>query len=94
MSFPLYATSRLARRITSISPSSGLNVGGTAVTIRGSGFTGATSANLGGSNLTSFTVVNDTTITGTSAAHAAGPVNVNVVGPFGTLTLANGFTYT
>ena len=41
---------------------------GAAISIYGEGFTGATSAAINGTDLTSFTVVNDTTITGVVAA--------------------------
>ncbi len=79
--------------VVSITPTSGAAAGGTPVTISGFGFTGATSATLGGVAVTVFTVVNDTTITGTSAAHAAGAVNVVVVHPDGSGTLTGGYTY-
>jgi hypothetical protein len=75
--------------ITSIRPDSGYPAGGTSVTLTGSGFAGATGATVGGVALTSFVVVNDTTITGVTGAHAAGDTNVVV----GTGTLTNGFTY-
>jgi hypothetical protein len=78
--------------ITSILPDSGYPAGGTAVTIIGTGFSGASGATVGGVALTSFVVVNDTTITGTAGAHAAGDADVVVTnGSPGTLT--NGFTY-
>lgn len=79
--------------ITSISPATGGAAGGTAVTITGVNFDGASGAALGGVALTSFTVVNNTTITGVSGAHAAGTVNVTVTDDSGTLTLTNGYVY-
>lgn len=82
-----------AASITSISPATGGAAGGTPVTITGVNFDGASGAALGGVALTSFAVVNNTTITGVSGAHAAGAVNVTVTDDSGTLTLTNGYTY-
>lgn len=79
--------------ITSISPPTGAVIGGTAVTISGNGFTGATGAAIDGNALTSFSVVNDTTITGVAPAGTAGAKNVTVAGAYGTMTLSAGFTY-
>ena len=70
----------------------GIN-GGTNVTITGDGFTDATGATFGGVAATSFVVVNDTTITCTTPAHAAGAVDVAVANPVRDGTLTDGFTY-
>ncbi len=78
---------------TTVNPNTGSTAGGTAVTITGTGFTGATGATFDGVAATDFTVVNDTTITCTTPAHAAGSVNVAVTGPGGSGTVTNGFTY-
>lgn len=82
-----------APTITSVVPNSGPATGGTAVTITGTGFTGATAVTFGGTAATGVTVVNDTTITATTQAHAAGAVAVAVTAPGGTASLPNGFTY-
>lgn len=87
------AVTEPAATVASIAPATGPAAGGTAVTITGTGYTNATSATLGGVAITGFTVVNDTTITGTTAAHAAGAVDVVVVDPGGNGTLAAGYTY-
>jgi hypothetical protein len=81
--------------ITSISPSSGPQAGGTTVTITGSGFTGATRVGFGGLAATSFTVVSDTQITAVSPAQS-GAHYVTVTTPGGTNTLgaADIYTYT
>jgi len=83
-----------APTVTAISPTSGSTTGGTAVTITGTGFLSGASVSLGGTAATNVVVVNSTSITATTAAHAAGTVNVvvtNTDGQSGTLT--NGFSY-
>ncbi len=75
--------------ITGISPASGSVAGGTPVTISGTGFTGRTSAEVGGVALSSFVVVSDISITGVTGAHAAGAVNITVGG----LSATAGYTY-
>ena len=84
-----------APTVTSISPTSGTTAGGTAVSITGTGFLAGATVKLGGTSATGVTVVNSTTITATTPAHAAGAVNVvvtNTDAQSGTLT--NGYTYT
>jgi hypothetical protein len=82
--------------VQGINPAVGHVSGGTTVTITGRNFINATSANLGGLNLTNLTVVNDSTITGDTAARTAGVavVDITVIDPLGIGTLVNGFTYT
>jgi hypothetical protein len=65
-----------APTITSASPAAGGP--GASVTITGSGFTDASSVTIGGVAVTSFTVVDDTTITTTIPAGISGLVNVVV----------------
>jgi DNA-binding beta-propeller fold protein YncE len=66
--------------ITSISPDAGPTAGGTAVTINGSGFTGASAVTFDGVNGTALVVVNDGEILVTSPVHSPGsPGNANVV---------------
>jgi hypothetical protein len=83
-----------APTVTLVSPASGLTSGGTFVTFTGTAFTGATGATVGGVPLSGFSVVNATTITGFTGAHAAGlaDVVVTVPGPF-TATGTGRFTY-
>jgi hypothetical protein len=80
--------------VTSVSPSAGPFYGGTPVTITGTGLKNATSASIGGGNITSFVEVNDTTITGNTAAHAPGTVNAIVTNGTQSATGTNEFTYT
>ena len=70
--------------VTKISPTSGVKGGGTTVTITGTGFTGATAVDFGGTAAKSFTVASATRITAVSPAHAIGSVDVTVGGPGGT----------
>jgi hypothetical protein len=74
--------------ITSFAPQSANQ--GTTVTINGTYFTGATAVTFGGVAATSFTVVNDGTITAVVGAGSSG--NVFVTTPYGTALLA-GFTF-
>ncbi len=81
-----------APTVTAINPTSGTTAGGTAVTVTGTNFTGATNVAIGGVTAP-FIVVNATTITATTGAHAAGVVNVVVTTPGGTGTGVGLFTY-
>jgi hypothetical protein len=79
--------------IASLDVSTGSEVGGTAVTITGTGFNGATGVTFGGTAGTEFLVVNPTTITVRTPA-GTGTVDVVVLHPGGDATLPGGFTYT
>ena len=90
-----YITSNPAPTVTSISPTSGTTAGGTAVSITGIGFMAGATVSLGGTAATGVTVVNSTTITATTPAHAAGAVNVVVTNTDAQSgTLPNSYTYT
>lgn len=77
----------------SIAPATGTAAGGTPVTIKGTHFAGVTGVTIGGNAVTSFARVNDTTITGVTAAHTAGAVNVVVADDAGNVTATNAFTF-
>jgi hypothetical protein len=62
----------------------GPTVGGTSVTITGSGFTGATEVDFGGVRATTMTVDSDSEITATIPSRGSGRVHVTVVTPKGT----------
>jgi IPT/TIG domain len=66
--------------------------GGTAVVIKGSGFTGASAVDFGAKAAASFKVLSSSEIDATSpaASHTAGYVNVTVVGPSGTSAASEG----
>ena len=68
--------------ITGLSPSSGLNAGGTSVSIAGTNFTGATEVQFGGVEAAGFTVNSATSITAVSPP-GSGAVDVQVFGPGG-----------
>lgn len=79
--------------LTSVSPSSGSASGGTGITIMGTGLSNATALTFGGVAATSVNVVNSTTVTAVTPAHAVGAVNVVITTPGGSATLTNGYTY-
>jgi len=79
--------------VATCTPSFGKTSGGTPVTITGTTFTSASSVTFGGSAATSLVVVDAQTITCTTPAHAAGPVNVAVTTPAGTGTATNLYVY-
>ncbi len=81
--------------VTAVTPSSGPLVGGTAVTITGTNFTGVTGVKFGTTPAASFTVKSATQIIATAPAGAVGAVNVIVTtaqGASGT-SAADQFTY-
>ena len=84
--------------VTAVSPTLGSSLGGTSVTVTGTGFSvdgaGTNSVTFGGSTATSIAVVNDTTITCVTPAGTAGAVvDVVVSNANGTATLSSSFTY-
>ena len=80
--------------VTAISPNKGSVSGGTAVTITGTGFQTGASVTFGGTLASIATMVNSTTLTATTPAHAAGAVSVVVTNTEEQSgTLANGYTY-
>ena len=74
---------------TEVSPTTGADEGGTAVTLYGKGFTGATGVKFGTTNATSVVVVNDGKITCVSPAHAAGAVSITIVMPGDDIVIAS-----
>ncbi len=79
--------------ITTVSPSSGPASGGTGVTLIGTALTGATSVTFGGTAATSLNVIDSTTVTAVTPAHAVGAVDVVITTPDGDATKTEGFTY-
>lgn len=81
--------------VVAASPGVGPAAGGTAVTLTGVNFTGATQVVFDTLIAPVFTVINDTTIQVTTPPHVAGSVNVFVEGPQGASfpTSTSVFTY-
>lgn len=67
--------------VTNISPNTGINTGGTNITITGTGFTASSTVTVGGIPATNINIVNNTTITATTPAGASGLKNVVVSNP-------------
>ena len=77
-----------------VSPPSGPTAGGTSITITGSGFVAGATVTLGGTAASNVAVLNSTSITALTPAHAAGGVDVVVTNPNAqTGTNVGGFTY-
>ena len=85
----------VAMSLTSLNVTTGVQGGGTAVVLTGTGFSGvadATGVTFGGAAGTSFSVTNATTIAVTTPA-GVGQVDVVLQHPGGNQTLTNAFTY-
>ncbi|HXG69980.1 MAG TPA: LamG-like jellyroll fold domain-containing protein [Gemmatimonadaceae bacterium] len=79
---------------TAIAPTSGSSSGGTSVTITVPSSTGLTGAKVGGVPLTSFAIVNATTVSGITGARTVGAADVVVSNATGdSLPLTGAFTY-
>jgi IPT/TIG domain/Glycosyl hydrolase family 26 len=83
--------------VSAVSPLSGSHLGGTTITIKGAGFTGASAVSFGGVPVTSAITVNatGTQVTVSAPAHAAGTVDVTVTVGSSTTTTSSSdqFTY-
>ncbi|MEU7093026.1 IPT/TIG domain-containing protein [Kitasatospora aureofaciens] len=78
--------------VTGLAPAHGPTTGGTTVTLTGSHLTGTTAVTFDGTPASNVTVVNDTTVTATAPAHAAGAVDVTLTAK-GRTTAAGRYTY-
>ena len=85
----------IAPTVSSVVPAFGPPAGGTRVTINGMNFTEdeTTSVTFDGMPAASSRVLSGSTMTVTSPAHTAGPVNVQVVNRNGVVVAAGAFTY-
>ncbi|WP_330228880.1 IPT/TIG domain-containing protein [Nocardia sp. NBC_00508] len=80
-----------APTLASVVPDSGPTTGGNTVILTGTGFTSATSVNVGANTAVSFAVVSDSQISAVIPAEVAGTVTVKVTATGGT---SNGVLYT
>jgi hypothetical protein len=80
--------------VTAVSPNHGPWLGGAPITVTGTGFQSGATLTIGGTAATSVVVVNATTITAKTPAHAPGTVDVTVTNPDTShATLAGGFVF-
>ncbi len=80
--------------VTSISPTSGTELGSSSVTITGSSFQSGATVTFGDSSATNVVFLSDSIITAVTHVHPAGIVDVIVTNPDGQAdTLLNGFTF-
>lgn len=90
----LFAYTASGGIITSISPTSASGFGGR-IDFFGSGFTGASGADIDGTACGFFIVDSDTQCHATIPGHSTGgPFDVHVIGASGTITKTAAFTYT
>jgi hypothetical protein len=83
-----------APTITSLSPTSGPSTGGTSVSVKGTGFNGATKVLFGTVPASSFSVSSSTRITAVAPAEAAGATDVTVTTPGGTSAVVTADQFT
>jgi hypothetical protein len=80
--------------ITGVSPSNGIQGGGTLVTVTGHAFNGVAAATVGGTAPTALSVIDDGTIELVTAPGTLGDVDVSVSHAFDTDTSVDAFRYT
>jgi len=78
---PYMAVNNGIPTVVSVSPNSGPQAGGTAVTIFGTGFRNHATVAIGGVAVTSVRFINEQELLGVTGAHAAGAVNAVVTNP-------------
>ena len=93
MQMVAFRTPTIPPTVTSVSPSIGTTLGGTAVTITGANFATGATVTFGGTAATNVVIVSATQITATTPAGTAGAVTVAVTVNQQTGSLASGFTY-
>ena len=80
--------------VSGLDVSSGLSVGGSPVTVLGSGFLGATGVSFGSVAATAFTINSDTSISVVAPPQSAATVDVTVTSPGGTSSTSSADEYT
>ncbi|MGW6896786.1 MULTISPECIES: IPT/TIG domain-containing protein [unclassified Streptomyces] len=81
-----------APTVTTVTPASGPETGGTTVTVAGTGLTSTSEVTFDG-NPAPFTVLSDTAVSAVTPPGTAGAVDVVVTNDAGSATAADGFTY-
>src|SRR6185369_16358625 len=89
-----YTYNNTTPAVTALDVSQGPTAGGYSVTITGTNLFGATVVAFGGTNATSFSVLNGTTILAVAPALSAGPVDVRVTSAGGTSSVVSADQYT
>ncbi|QIG45063.1 hypothetical protein G5V58_21905 [Nocardioides anomalus] len=79
--------------LDALTPDEGPAGGGQGITLSGTGFRPGMVVSLGGTPATMVGTPTSTTVTVTTPAHPAGPVDVTVTTPGGTATLSAGYTF-
>ena len=79
---------------TAFSPTDGLALGGTVVSLSGTGLSAVTAVSFGGQAATSVTVVSDTLVEAVAPAHAVGDAEIVVSSSGATVALSPVFKYT
>jgi hypothetical protein len=79
--------------VTSTAPNSGSVNGGTTITINGDDFIKGAVVRIGGTLCTTIIVLNESTITATTPAHALGSADVVVTNPDGQSSSSGSYTY-
>lgn len=80
-------------QVAGVTPGSGTTLGGTTISINGSGFSGSATVTIGGAAATSVTVASENTITALTPQHASGQADVVVTAGGKSGTLHNGYTF-
>ncbi|MBN9341004.1 MAG: IPT/TIG domain-containing protein, partial [Comamonadaceae bacterium] len=79
--------------LATVTPITGNTAGGATITLLGSGFVPGSVVLVDGINAANVQVINSTTLTAVTPAHAAGTVDVTINNGAGTAALTNAFTY-
>lgn len=83
----------IAPTLISVLPNTGDPSGGTTITLTGTGFSPGTTVTIGGIPATNVNILNSTSLTAVTPAHASGLVDVQVNNGVSSVTLSNAFNY-
>ena len=79
--------------ITQVTPLQGSTLGGTVISITGSGLSGVTAVSIGGAPCTAVTVLSSTLVRATTPSGVVGQAAISVTAPSGTTLAPTPFTY-